>query len=270
MLQLNTLPIWPKTHLTLLHHLGRSITIAWPKTAPHLDYPSSLYAYIYTLPPPKFAVHSSPNPKNSQIRAAGRFFPRRTCPRRPPRPTTACHVSAAVLSLLLHRARPAGPGSDPRSPIGRRRPSLPAATQIRRRPSLPPPPPPSLVAGADSRRLAASVAGSSPPRPETDGPVRIRTSGASSAPPRRQATAAASPLTSGAAALASWDPIGIEGDERLRLLPAWAKAPRPSIAGPASRSQRQASSPVAGAKAQRRLGLPGQLHPAQRAAPASA
>ena len=33
----------PKTHLNLLHHLGRSITIAWPKTAPHLDSPSSLY-----------------------------------------------------------------------------------------------------------------------------------------------------------------------------------------------------------------------------------
>ena len=35
----------PKTHLTLLHPLGRSITIAWPKTAPHLDSPSSTYAY---------------------------------------------------------------------------------------------------------------------------------------------------------------------------------------------------------------------------------
>ena len=43
----------PKTHLTLLHHLGRSIMIAWPKTAPHLDSPSSLYAYIYN-PPPKY------------------------------------------------------------------------------------------------------------------------------------------------------------------------------------------------------------------------
>ena len=42
-LQPNTLPFWPKTHLTMLHHLGRSITIAWPKTAPHLDSPSSLY-----------------------------------------------------------------------------------------------------------------------------------------------------------------------------------------------------------------------------------
>ena len=42
-LQPNTLPIWPKTHLRPLHHLGRSITIAWPKTAPHLDSPSSLY-----------------------------------------------------------------------------------------------------------------------------------------------------------------------------------------------------------------------------------
>ena len=45
-LQPNTPPIWTKTHLTLLHHLERSITIAWPKTAPHLDSPSSLYAYI--------------------------------------------------------------------------------------------------------------------------------------------------------------------------------------------------------------------------------
>ena len=42
-LQPNTLPKWPKTHLNLLHHLGRSITIAWPKTAPHLDSPNSLY-----------------------------------------------------------------------------------------------------------------------------------------------------------------------------------------------------------------------------------
>ena len=41
-LQPNTSPIWPKTHLTLLHRLIRSITIAWPKTAPHLDSPSSL------------------------------------------------------------------------------------------------------------------------------------------------------------------------------------------------------------------------------------
>ena len=42
-LQPNTLPIWPKTHLNPLHLLERSITIAWPKTAPHLDSPSSLY-----------------------------------------------------------------------------------------------------------------------------------------------------------------------------------------------------------------------------------
>ena len=45
-LQPNTPPKWPITHLNLLHHLDRSITIAWPKTAPHLDSPSSLYAYI--------------------------------------------------------------------------------------------------------------------------------------------------------------------------------------------------------------------------------
>ena len=42
-LQPNTLPNWPKTQLSPFHALGRSITIAWPKTAPHLDSPSSLY-----------------------------------------------------------------------------------------------------------------------------------------------------------------------------------------------------------------------------------
>ena len=44
-LQPNTPPKWPKTHLNLSHHLERSITIAWPQTAPHLELPSSLYAY---------------------------------------------------------------------------------------------------------------------------------------------------------------------------------------------------------------------------------
>ena len=39
----NTPPKWPKTHPNPLHALGHSITIAWPKTAPHLDSPSSLY-----------------------------------------------------------------------------------------------------------------------------------------------------------------------------------------------------------------------------------
>ena len=42
-LQPNTLQKWPKTHLTPLHALGRSITIVCLKTAPHLDSPSSLY-----------------------------------------------------------------------------------------------------------------------------------------------------------------------------------------------------------------------------------
>ena len=44
-LQPNTPPKWPKTHLNLLHHLGRSITIPWPKTTPHLELHSSLYIY---------------------------------------------------------------------------------------------------------------------------------------------------------------------------------------------------------------------------------
>ena len=40
-LQPNTPPKWTKTHTNPLHPLGRSITIAWPKTALHLDSPSS-------------------------------------------------------------------------------------------------------------------------------------------------------------------------------------------------------------------------------------
>ena len=59
-LQPNTLQIWPKTHLNLLHHLERSITIAWPKTAPHLDSPSSSYAYLKT--PSEILVLLSPKP----------------------------------------------------------------------------------------------------------------------------------------------------------------------------------------------------------------
>ena len=43
------LPKWPKTQQTPLHALWRLITIAWPKTAPHLDSSSSLYLYICAL-----------------------------------------------------------------------------------------------------------------------------------------------------------------------------------------------------------------------------
>ena len=42
-LQPNTSPKWPKTHQNALHPIGRSITIAWPKTALHLESPSSFY-----------------------------------------------------------------------------------------------------------------------------------------------------------------------------------------------------------------------------------
>ena len=48
-LQPKSPPIFPKTHINPLHHLEHSTTILWPKTAPHLDSPSSLYAYKFTL-----------------------------------------------------------------------------------------------------------------------------------------------------------------------------------------------------------------------------
>ena len=59
-LQPNTPPFWPKTHQNPLRHLERSITIVWPKTAPHLDSPSSLYAYKHT--PSEIPVSPSPKP----------------------------------------------------------------------------------------------------------------------------------------------------------------------------------------------------------------
>ena len=42
-LQPNTPPNSPITHLSPLHALGHSITIVWAKTAVHLESPSSLY-----------------------------------------------------------------------------------------------------------------------------------------------------------------------------------------------------------------------------------
>ena len=42
-LQPNTSPKWPKTHLNPLHSLGRSITIAWPQTMLNLEPPNSSY-----------------------------------------------------------------------------------------------------------------------------------------------------------------------------------------------------------------------------------
>ena len=45
-LQPNTPPKWPKTQQTPLHALGRSITIAWPQTAPHSELPNSSYPYL--------------------------------------------------------------------------------------------------------------------------------------------------------------------------------------------------------------------------------
>ena len=54
------LPKWTKAQQTPLNALGHSITIVWAKTAPHLDSPSSLYAYIYT--PPFSDLSLSPKP----------------------------------------------------------------------------------------------------------------------------------------------------------------------------------------------------------------
>ena len=42
-LQPNTSPKWPKAQLNLLHPLGNSITIVWPKTVLNLEPPSSSY-----------------------------------------------------------------------------------------------------------------------------------------------------------------------------------------------------------------------------------
>ena len=64
-LQPNTPPKRPKTHLNPLHHLGRSITIAWPQTVLNLEPPSSSYLYkgiSSEIPDPNHPNPSSPRP----------------------------------------------------------------------------------------------------------------------------------------------------------------------------------------------------------------
>ena len=123
-LQPNTPPIWPKTHLSLLHHLDRSITIAWLKTTPHLDSPSSLYAYLKTPPnpdlllPPETLKFYPRRPDTSaptgRISTANRRLPRhRRRPRAPPRPgspdpapAAQIHPAAAASFFPERRPRP--------------------------------------------------------------------------------------------------------------------------------------------------------------------
>src|SRR3954470_12101860 len=53
---------WPKTHLSHLHPLGRSITIVLVKTAHHLELPSSFYLYICVSPQNFGQMNPSPAP----------------------------------------------------------------------------------------------------------------------------------------------------------------------------------------------------------------
>ena len=75
----------PITHPNPLHALGRSITIVWAKTSPHLESPSSVYLYIGPLPqnlrmnPPLTLVFFLLAPPDMSVS-------RRTRP--PPLPTT--------------------------------------------------------------------------------------------------------------------------------------------------------------------------------------
>ena len=121
-LQPNTPPIWPKTHLTLLHHLERSITIAWPKTAPYLDSPSSLYLYLKPPPvirgsPPSQTLEIVPVPPGKNP-AAGLCPPRRTPPRGAP---GFVRPGAHITMHPRRHVSPAGAPEGPKSP-GRRRP----------------------------------------------------------------------------------------------------------------------------------------------------
>ena len=162
-LQPNTPPIWPKTHQNPLHHLERSITIAWPKTAPHLDSPSSSYAYLKT--PPKFSFFLSQNPSRLPPLAAGRVrsggrvlfvrppLPglsrpatwRRRAPPRRPAPTRPTGSRPALPPPIRARGVPPCPSHLP-PPTSRA--SSPAAAAPRRRappPRRQPRPPPSLA-----------------------------------------------------------------------------------------------------------------------------
>ena len=134
LLQPNTPPILPKTHQTLLHALEHSITIAWPKTAPHLDSPSSTYAYKYT--PLHFRISLSLETLKNPFR------------RRRRRPTTNRHVACATPSA-------AGPGRPASGPPGPRAPAAALLHASRRRPRAAPEPPELLAATAPRHRAPA-------------------------------------------------------------------------------------------------------------------
>ena len=152
MLQPNTPPFGPKTHQNPLHHLERSITIAWLKTAPRLDSPSSSYLYKYPLPEIPDPNHPKPSPA-PHLRAG--HVRSRAGHRRRPLPSR--HMAGAVAP-----AREAQPG--PPRPISSAPPPDPAESPAASR---------RLHAGARRRTRAVAVTAAPPlPRPGRLSPSR--------------------------------------------------------------------------------------------------
>ena len=152
----NPLQNQPKTHQTLFHTLGRSITIVWAKTAPHLEPPSSLYLFICGHPEKRnrslTLASSTSRRRTTSARASGRIAARHVtvslsppAARRSPSPAPAARARAARRARLP----PAGPPPRPASGD----PPTPPPLQLL-------PSPPSAVAGA----APPSPAGAAPPR----------------------------------------------------------------------------------------------------------
>ena len=178
------LPKWPKTQKTPLHAFGRSITIAWPKTAPHLDSSSSLYLYLKPRPeirrsPPSQTLEIVPVPRRTKI---------------PPpdfvRPAVRCHVAPRDSSARAPTSPriPAGPRAQPGPPRAR---SCPVAAALVAPPASSPPTPrdPSavlLLSGAAAANAGCPEllrpAACSPEAGELPPPPRRSTS-----PPRKPA-----------------------------------------------------------------------------------
>ena len=168
-----------------LHHLERSITIAWPKTAPHLDSPSSTYAYIYTpLRNPRFF---SPLTLDPTPPAAAGQKPRAGRVRLAPRDESAAATCPGAGPQFAAARGPARPVRGPPGPLrrpppppvaapepGDARPLRPPWRHCRPPPGAPRPAAPSprrrprqgeeLPAPATARRAASSSPSGPPPR----------------------------------------------------------------------------------------------------------
>ena len=96
------------------YHLGHPILIAWPKTALHLDNPSSLCLYICPLPPIFAPNQGNPSPSpSSPSSTSSHQPPRRSFAGIPPPPPPHRYSGYHLTGPSSRRRRPSPAGAAP-------------------------------------------------------------------------------------------------------------------------------------------------------------